>query len=319
MTKKEALEQIETLQEKLRKVNKEIKEKELHPRKYKSELDKLYSKKERIKNAIKKLRPLLPTIKSSRTFYGIPKQVYSLKNVVRQTIDNASVITHCQHCGKEIINIAYLKGDTDKKEYEVGLDCVKKLLANSSKFEMLPDDVRKFEQQIDLYNKAFNRLNWFKKNEKKYKDVHYYKMWNDNGTFRIAWYYNKDKLDGISESFKPKYEPIFDSLTPMESEEPIKETKEEKKDTRNEYQAIYNVYDKIIKFLDEHKDELKDRDIHTKVWNAYKALSFVIENNHLGYKVYNKNWNNFTKIDWSDIQKYKKFFNKLISQYVEKE
>jgi len=282
MTKKELLEQIESLKNKRSRIKKELKELELHPRLNKDKIDKKYRSLEKIKNALSELNGLLARkipkpnkeskakvlaskSKNARTVYGIPIQTYTFKDLIRQNMETGTPST-CEHCGKTIFNIATLEGE-DRKQYKVGTSCVKTLLAQSEVFKMKPESVRAFEKAYDKYNKAFNRLNWIKNWLKKHPKGKLEKKYYENGDFYIIGI-----LDSItdfrSEHFNQLFEPIFDCLEytkvqkdkPKQKIENIIEGEEAKLMSLDEIKEKYPELGKIYDFMN---GDIKN----TKLWN----------------------------------------------------
>lgn len=144
----------------------------------------------------------------------LPRQEYELINVCRQTVENGTPLV-CDDCGKIIFNIATIKGKQDRKTYNVGLTCVKKLLNKSIYFDV--ETLLKYDREVYLWDNAMNARKWVEKRKKENKYTFEYKEFFDESEKEIFCYIelrNKgnNMFSGRSAFILNKYKSVFAGL-----------------------------------------------------------------------------------------------------------
>lgn len=143
---------------------------------------------------------------------NLPKQIYELISVCRQSIETGTAYT-CDDCGRTILNYATIKGKQDGKTYIVGLICVKRLLNKTIYFDK--ETAWEYERQNALWNEAYNSRKWI---DKQMKTGKYHARIYDysNGDFCVELHFASDfgphkrgTYAGRTKKLGKEYKPLF--------------------------------------------------------------------------------------------------------------
>lgn len=80
-------------------------------------------------------------------------QDYSITSVRRGSVWDSVDICTCDNCGRSIVNLAFIRGLTDSKDYIVGLDCAATLSGIRDTFELM-----NFEEDIKIGSRVRTSL-----------------------------------------------------------------------------------------------------------------------------------------------------------------